>query len=193
MLCCVIVQQANTCNVHESPMMKSNLNAIRMNLWCICTQLTGEQFAHVTVFYKTENTTWRHMDDNSFVLSTKHDHPFWTTNTSWHKITRILHIIRLIDWESDKSALKRETVWRRQVWIDQSSQKIWTRIDELRSISPSAIHLISAPGRCPLTSRKVSDLHCLWTHVHFPFNAAVQYMTLFTLVHIHFKTHAAVF
>lgn len=34
MLCYVIVQQANTCNAHESPLMKFNLNVKRMNKLC---------------------------------------------------------------------------------------------------------------------------------------------------------------
>lgn len=66
--------------------------------------------------------------------------------------------------------------------LDQSSQWIGGSVNKLHkpSVCPSAIYLISAPGRCPLTHREVSGLHYLGSHVSLMFSS--QYSSVFAYI-----------
>lgn len=127
-----------------------------------------------------------HISQNSFVFSTIVWPTVWTTITRKHG-----HLctspsedymdylwFALIDYSNVQSAFKnRDSVWR-QFKIAQSSQWLGSSVNKRHepSVSPSAIHLISAPGRCPLTSREVSELHAHMFHSCFQRNIRVAYM-----------------
>lgn len=67
----------------------------------------------------------------------------------------------------------------------QSSQWLGSSVNKRHepSVSPSAIHLISAPGRCPLTSREVSELHA---HMfHSCFQRSIRVASMRYIFHIH--------
>ncbi len=112
----------------------------------------------------------------------------WTTNTRKHGHLStspsedymdlgydLRWLIRQMTNQRSKTGTACDVMFR----IDQSSQWIGSSVNKLHkpSVCPSAIHLISAPGRCPLTQREVSDLHYLCSHVSLLFST--QYSSVF--------------
>lgn len=125
---------------------------------------------------------------NSLVFFNKRWPAVWTTNTRKHGHLStspsedymdlgydLRWLIRQMTNQRSKTGTACDVMFR----IDQSSQWIGSSVNKLHkpSVCPSAIHLISAPGRCPLTQREVSGLHYLCSHVSLLFS--MQYSSVF--------------